>query len=255
MSNMLGYAKKGKWVEPFVSAIGGRMASMEEIYANTTIPMAFSGISKSAALTQAQAHGLDWWYVDTGYIGNKLDKVWFRVTKNNHQNIYPVQARPDDRLKRLRIDRTWYTRGEKVLVVPPDPKVCSCYKLPPPEQWIAETVDLIKKYTDRPIEIRHRPASRQVRVTSDTFTSALQKDINCVVVWTSNCGTEAAQHGIPVVSLGPSAATQVSQPIERIHNLNNLLPEQIEMWLRWLSYNQFTLAEMRAGVAWEMLNK
>ena len=195
---MLGYAKKGKWVEPFVTAIGGRMASMEEIYANTSLPMAFSGISKSAARTQAQLHGLDWWYVDTGYVGNWQDKIWFRITKNCHQNIESIRERSADRLRKLKIDRTLYKRGQKILVVPPDPKVCSCYGLVSPEQWIADTTALIRQYTDRVIEIRHRPASRQVRVNSDTFVNALQQDVNCVVVWTSNCGVESVIHGIPV---------------------------------------------------------
>jgi len=252
---ILGYAKKDKWVGPFIEYLGGRMATMEEIYANTTIPMAFSGISKSAALTQAQKHKLPWWYIDTGYFGNARDKIWFRVTKNSHQNIYPVQARDDSRLKKFRLDRTQYKRGRKILVVPPDDKVCSCYQLPDPEQWVADTVNLIKQHTDRPVEIRHRPASRQVRMFSDTFAAALQNDVNAVVVWTSNCGTESVQHGIPVVSLGPSSVTQVSQSIQRIDNLDDLDSDQIESLLRWLSYNQFTVAEMRSGIAWQILQE
>lgn len=252
---MLGYAKKAKWVGPFVEYLGGRMASMEEIYANTTIPMAFSGISKSAALNQARQHNLDWWYIDTGYLGNVKDKYYFRITKNNHQNVYPTQPRDGRRLTKLQVDRTQYRRGKKILIVPPDPKVCSCYQLPPPDQWIQQTTALIQRYTDRPIEIRQRPPSRQVRVFSDTFAAALQNNVSAVVLWTSNCGTESVQHGIPVVSLGPSSVWQLSQPIEKIHNLDNLDPDQVEAHLRWLSYNQFTLSEMRKGVAWHQLQE
>lgn len=252
---MLGYAKKDKWVGPFVEYLGGRMATMEEIYANTTIPMAFSGISKSAALTQAQTHNLDWWYIDTGYMGNVKDKYYFRITKNSHQNVYPLQPRDDQRLKRLRVDRTQYKRGRKILVVPPDAKVCSCYQLPPPEQWIEETVDLIKRHTDRPVEIRQRPLSRQVRVFTDTFADALQNDVNAVVLWTSNCGTESLQHGIPVVSLGPSSVAQLSQSIKSIDNLADLDQDYVEKLLRWLSYNQFKIPEMRDGTAWCILQE
>jgi hypothetical protein len=252
---MLGYAKKDKWVGPFVEYLGGRMATLDEIRSNTTLPMAFSGISKSAALDQAQTHGLDWWYIDTGYLGNIKDKWYFRITKNSHQMIHPVRERDDRRLRRLMIDRTQYPRGSKILVVPPDPKVCSCYHLPDPEQWIEQTVLSIQQYTDRPIEIRRRPASRQVRVFTDTFTAALQNDVNAVVVWTSNCGTESVQHGIPVVSLGPSSVSQVSEPLENIDNLPNLNLDKVEQWLRWLSYNQFTLTEMRRGVAWRWLQQ
>lgn len=252
---ILGYAKKDKWVGPFIEYLGGRMASPDEIYANTTVPMVYSGISKSAAFSQAIKHNLDWWYIDSGYLGNFVDKIWFRITKNSHQNIYAVRPKDDQRLKRLRVDRTQYRRGNKILVVPPDDKVCSCYKLPGPDQWIKETVSLIKQYTDRPIEIRQRPPSRQSRVLTDTFANALQNDVNAVVLWTSNCGTEAVQHGIPVVSIGPSSVTQVSQSIENIDNLVDLAHDQVEGLLRWLSYNQFTLSEMRNGNAWRILQE
>ena len=252
---MLGYAKKDKWVGPFVEYLGGRMASLEEIHANTTVPMATSGISKSTVKTQAQKYNLDWWYIDTGYMGNRQDKHWFRVTKNNHQNAYPIQFKDDLRLRRLQVDRTQYQRGKKILVVPPDPKVCSCYQLPASDQWIQETVALIKQYTDRPVEIRQRPLSRQVRVFTDTFADALQNDVSAVVLYTSNCGTESVQHGIPVVSLGPSSVTQISQPIEKIDNLDNLDQDHSEQLLRWLSYNQFTIPEMRKGIAWQILTE
>ena len=252
---MLGYAKKDKWIGPFVEYLGGRMASLEEIHANTTVPMATSGISKSTVKTQAQKYNLDWWYIDTGYMGNRQDKHWFRVTKNNHQNAYPIQFKDDLRLRRLQVDRTQYQRGKKILVVPPDPKVCSCYQLPAPDQWIQETVALIKQYTDRPVEIRQRPLSRQVRVFTDTFADALQNDVSAVVLYTSNCGTESVQHGIPVVSLGPSSVTQISQPIEKIDNLDNLDQDHSEQLLRWLSYNQFTIPEMRKGIAWQILTE
>lgn len=251
---MLGFAKKPKWVEPFVTAVGGRMATQEEILANTATPMVTSGISKSLAKTQALKHGLDWWYVDTGYFGNHQDKVWFRISLNEHQNTKPIAARPNNRLQRLAFDRTHYHRGKNILIVPPDAKVCSGYHLPDPDVWIQQTVETIRSYTDRPIEIRQRPASRQIRVYTDTFAHALQRDVNCVVVWTSNCGVEAAIHGIPVVSLGPSAATQLSQPVEQIDDLEDLCQDHVESWLRHLSYNQFSMAEMRSGRAWEMLH-
>jgi hypothetical protein len=120
---------------------------------------------------------------------------------------------------------------------------------------LQQTISTIKKYTDRKIVVRHRPASREIRVTTDTFIEALQKDISAVVVWASNCGVEAAQHGIPVVSLGPSACTQISGKIEQIDNLPTLDADLTETWLRWLSYNQFSLPETESGLAWRILQE
>ena len=252
---MLGYAKKDKWIDPFLKHVGGRMASMDEISANTTLPMVFSGISKTHALQQALKHGLDWWYIDTGYFGNRQDKIWFRVTKNSHQNIYPIQPRPSDRLARLKLSTQQYARGNKIMIVPPDDKTCTAYAIPSSAHWIDQTVNQIKKYTDRPVVIRDRPASRQVRISSNKFVDALQQDINAVVVWTSNCGVESVQHGIPVVSLGPGACVQVGQSIEKIDNLHNLDQDQVHAWMCWLSYNQFTKQEMSTGHAWALLHQ
>jgi hypothetical protein len=253
---MLGAAKKDKWVGPFVRAIGGRMVyNVEEVYANTTLPMAFSGISKTAAKTQAEKHGLDYWYIDTGYLGNRMFKTWFRISKNNYQVSIPIQPRSNDRLARLQINRTLFSRGNKIMVVPIDAKVAGAYGLPDPDTWLHQTIATIKTHTDREIVVRHRPASRETRVTTDTFTEALQKDINTVVVWASNCGVEAAQHGIPVVSLGPSACTPISGKIEKIDSLPIVGFELIEAWLRWLSYNQFSIQEVESGLAWRILQE
>jgi len=253
---MLGAAKKDKWVGPFVRAIGGRMTTgLDEIYSNTTIPMAFSGISKTAAKTQAQKHSLDYWYIDTGYLGNRQFKTWFRISKNDFQVTIPIQPRPVDRLKKLGINRTKFARGNKIMVIPVDAKVSEGYGIGDPDTWLEQTVNTIKQYTDREIVVRHRPASRQTRVTTDTFVEALQKDISAVVIWASNCGVEAAQHGIPVVSLGPSACTQISGRMEQIDNLPTLDTDQTEAWLRWLSYNQFSNSESESGTAWRMLQE
>lgn len=253
---MLGAAKKDKWVGPFVRAIGGRMTTgLDEIYSNTTIPMAFSGISKTAAKTQAQKHSLDYWYIDTGYIGNRQFKTWFRISKNDFQVTIPIQPRPVDRLKKLGINRTQFARGSKIMVIPVDAKVSEGYGISDPDTWLEHTVNTIKEYTDREIVVRHRPVSRQTRVTTDTFVEALQKDISAVVIWASNCGVEAAQHGIPVVSLGPSACTQISGRMEQIDNLPALDTDQTEAWLRWLSYNQFSNSESESGTAWRILQE
>jgi len=253
---MLGAAKKDKWVGPFVRAVGGRMAiDVDEIYANTTLPMVYSGISKTAAKTQAEKHGLDYWNIDTGYLGNRRFKTWFRITKNGFQVTIPIQSRPNDRLKRLQVDRTQFRRGNKIMIIPIDGKVSGAYKIPDPDTWLQQTIDTIKTHTDREIVVRHRPVSREVRVTSDLFVDALQNDVNAVVVWASNCGVEAATHGIPVVSQGPSACTQISGRMEQIDNLPAIDTEVQEMWLRWLSYNQFSNPEAESGIAWRILQE
>lgn len=251
---ILGYGKS-KFVEPFVLGAGGRMAeSVDEILSNSILPMAVSGVTKRIIPNQAKKHGLDWYYIDTGYFGNEEYKKYFRVTRNSRHATGSIVARDDMRLRRIKLDRTWYDRGHKILVVPPDEKACDTYRLPKPEQWIQDIHSQIASYTDRPIELRQRPPSRLVRNSSDRFVDALKRDVNAVVVWSSNAGVEAALHGIPVVVLGECGAAPLSGRLQDIDSLPDLDHARVEKWLRHLSYCQFTLNEMRNGQAWSILN-
>ena len=250
---MLGYGKLS-FVLPFVKHLGGRMASHDDIISNTTVPMAVSGITKTIVPNLARQHGLDWYYIDTGYIGNGREKIWFRVTKNAYQNSGPIHNRSELRMRHLRIDQSRFVRGRKIMLVPPDPKVAETFKLGSAEEWTRRTIADIQSFTDRPVVVRDRPASRSVRQLEDRFVDAVRDDINAVVVYTSNCAVEAAQHGIPVVCLGDSAATPLSQDLINIDCLQDLHKDQIYDWLRHLSYCQFTKREMQSGVCWRIIN-
>ena len=250
---MLGYGHQS-FVLPFLHHVGGRMATAEEILANTTQPMVLSG-PKSIPPLHAKKHGLDWYYIDTGYIGNGITKAWFRVTKNAHQNIGPVIDRRSDRLQRYQLDTTRYARGNRIMIVPPDDKICTVFGIRSSQTWLDEVLPRIQRLTDREIVIRSRPASRHVRQTSNRFVDALQDDVNAVVVLNSNCAVESVMHGIPVVCLGESAAQPLAGDLEQIDSLPDLDQGEIWRWLRHLSYCQFTKKEMQFGICWRILNE
>jgi hypothetical protein len=252
---VLGYGKRS-FVEPFLRHHGGHMATPEEILANTTQPMAVSGITKRIIPNHATRTGLDWWYIDTGYMGNRAShKTWFRVTKNATQNTGPIKNRPGHRLQRFNIDREQYQRGSRIVLVPPDAKVCDFFQLPDLDTWIRDVTQQISSQTDRPVVLRHRPPSRHDRSHSDRFIDFIQDNTHVVVTWTSNCAVESVIHGIPVICLGPSAALPVASRMEDIDQVPDLDPDLVEAWLRHLSFCQFNLYEMRSGAAWRFLNE
>ena len=252
---MLGYGK-ASFVEPFLRPHRGRMATAEELIANQDQPMAVSGITKRIVPDQAQKKGLDWWYIDTGYMGNRAShKTWFRVTKNATQNTGPIQQRPGHRLQRFNLDREQYRRGDRIVLVPPDAKVCEFFCLPNPATWIADVTNMISQQTSRPVVLRHRPPSRHDRSHTDRFVDFIREDTHVVVTWTSNCAVESVIHGIPVICLGPSAAVPVSASMQDIDQTPNLDSDLVEAWLRHLSFCQFNLYEMRSGAAWRFLNE
>ena len=250
---ILGYGKIA-FVLPFIRNRGGHMASLDEILSNTTQPMAVSGITKLVVPSLAQRHGLDWYYIDGGYMGNHRDKIWFRVTRNARQDPGPIRDRPDDRLRRLNLDRAALRRGSDILLVPPDPKVAYAYGLGTVDSWIARVSAEIGRYTQRRVQIRQRPASRVVRTTQDRFQDRLAQDVNAVVVYNSIAGVESVINGIPVVCLGENAATTMSGTLDKIDNLPDLDPDRVRAWMCHLSYCQFTRVEMLQGRAWDILH-
>lgn len=232
------------------------MATPEELMANVDQPMAVSGITKRIVPNRAAETGLDWWYIDTGYMGNRAShKTWFRVTRNATQNTGPIRQRPGHRLQRFNLDREQYRRGDRIVLVPPDAKVCEFFRLPDPATWVADVTNEISKYTERPIILRHRPPSRHDRSHTDRFVDFIRSDTHAVITWTSNCAVESVIHGIPVICLGPSAAVPVSASIQNIDQTPNLDLDMVEAWLRHLSFCQFNLYEMRSGAAWRFLNE
>jgi hypothetical protein len=139
--------------------------------------------------------------------------------------------------------------------VPPDTKKIHLLNLESQETWIENTVNLIKQYSDRPIRIRQRPASRVERVEFNTFKDFVNENTHCVVGYSSNALVEAAMWGIPVIALGPSATQSLySSGIDKIENIKSVDRELKQNWLNHLAYSQFTKEELLSGVAWELLN-
>jgi len=251
---ILAYKNKKK-IRSFVDGCGAVWATDNDIQNNTQHPMIFSGITITLVRDQALHHNLDYYYIDTGYFGNAKKKDYLRVTKNAYHNWFPIVERPRDRLDVANPDLTKFCRGNHILLVPPDSKICTAMNLGDPEQWINDTVALIQQYTDREILVRRRTMNRTHRLIEHTFINQLQQDINAVVTYTSNCAVESAMHNIPVVSLGRTGATQVCPfDIQQIDSLPDVDPDLKESWLRHLSYSQFTQDEMLSGLAWAIVS-
>jgi hypothetical protein len=243
--------------EPFVLGSGGKIVTVEEALANKEIPVAFFGVGYTVLHNIIINNNLDYYFLDTGYIGNIKTKIYKRITKNNLNNTQDILDRPNDRLEKLTLDRTKFKRGDRILVIPPDQKVLNCFGRDlDANAWIDHTVNLIRKHTDREIIVRERIRNRTERMFYYKFTDALQDNIHACVVWSSNCAVESVLHQIPVVSLGPTATTKVSPfSINQIDSVPTLDEDLIDKWLRHLSYCQFTDEDMRSGFAWSYVNQ
>ena len=251
------YERKGMNYDPilqnFILGSGGQITTWDQIE-NQKSPVLLRGITKRKQMKACQEQGRDFYYIDTGYFGNGRKKAYHRVTKNSMQNIGPVLERPADRLKATGVTLTKFRGGSKILLCPPSAKVMVFYELDL-EQWMSQTIETIKKYTDREIVIRLKKP-RSERVTNDTMAMALSQDIHCMVTFNSIAATEALLLGKPAFTLAPNAAESLSlSDLSMIEKPYIPTLDEVHRWACHLAYCQFTEMEMRNGIAWKLLNE
>ena len=239
-------------LQSFVMGCGGQITYWDKTAENMT-PVVVRGVTKRKVMEACRARGRDFYYIDTGYFGNPVKgKLYHRITRNDVQYFGPIMDRPDDRLAQTGIGFKKFRGGTNILLAPPSQKLLMMYDIDL-ETWLNNTIEEIKKYTDRPIVIRKKQ-SRAVRMTEDTMEMALAQDVHCLVTFSSIAAGEALLLGKPAITLGPNAAAPLcSQSLSEIECLNVPTVDEVRAWAANLAYNQFTEAEMRNGTAWRIL--
>jgi len=250
------YKRKGHMYDPilqsFVQGAGGQISTwLRETH--TTTPVVLRGITKLKQMEACQAAGRDFYYIDTGYFGNGKKKTFHRITKNDVQWFGDIVERPGDRFEKTGVQIKKMRRGTNILIAPPSQKLLNNYDIVL-EEWLANVQAEIKQYSDRPVVIRTKQ-NRSTRVNDDTMEMALDRDVHCLVTFSSIAAGEALLYGKPAITLGPNAAAPLcSQSISAIENLKIPTLDEVQAWARHLAYCQFTEVEMRDGTAWRILN-
>jgi hypothetical protein len=262
---MIYLSKDGQdeYVNMLASGSGGNITSTKNfIYENSKEPIVLRGILKHKIMKRCWNDGRDFYYIDTGYFGNERTvsnpngwKYWHRIVKNNLQHS-EIIIRPNDRWKKFnKRFNPWKTSGRKILVAAPDEKPCKFYGTTQ-EQWVNDTVKEIKKYTDRPVEVRHRAAKRIDRTVNDTLQAALANDVFALVTFNSVAAVESVFCGIPVFTLAPTnAASPVGlTDISQIDTPYYPDSDKLYAWACHLAYGQFHINELKNGSVWRILN-
>lgn len=227
-----------------------------------TDPILIRGITTGEYAKQALAENRDFYFVETGYLGNyRCDnnttgrKVYHRIEKNAMQQSRIMDV-PDDRWRDLvKFNpglqyQGWRRPGSKILLIMSTDKPFEYYGHDR-QTWINTTVATLKQHTDREIVIREK-AGRGER-TNDTIYDALDQDIYAVVTYNSIAAVEAIQYGIPAFSCAPTAASAVcTSDLTRIENPVKPSEDVIYRWLSSVAYGQFSLTEILTGQAWSL---
>lgn len=194
-------------------------------------------------------HWIDYYEVDRGYINPKHFDGYYRISKNGLQAKYKDVDLPGDRLEKLKIERAnWFNPKGKIIVCPPSGYIENYYGITPGlwEKTICDTLTHTEKMFD---------ISLPFKVRNKDDTTPLENDLQnarCVITFNSNVAVDATIKGIPVLASENSVVCGWTPNI-----MGEFMPptsEQIDKLLRFISYNQFTLEEIRSGMAWKILN-
>lgn len=253
--SVVGYPTPGKEkarviLNAFCAGAGGKVVTEipEKLLPG---PAAFYGVTPSTRhlFEQAKKEGRDWYYLDNAYF-DSCRQVYFRATKNRLQHNGEGISN-GRRFYSLRLAiAPWRKRGEHVLVCPQSDefmRVAAGY----PTCWWENYIGVLKNFTGR--EIRLRPWQRDKAEWYRTLPSDLD---NCwaVVTFSSASAISAMLAGIPAFV---TAEDCISAPVANLDIERIEVPEYSDHRQRWcevVADNQWTLDEMRAGLAWKMLH-
>jgi hypothetical protein len=185
-------------------------------------------------------------------MGNKL---YHRIVRNDlqHKTITP---RPADRWQALDVVLQPRKFGRKIIVATPDEKPCRYYGIDQ-QQWVEQTVAELKKYTDRPIEIRHRAPKRIDRVSTAPLSTVLATDVHALVTYNSIAAVESIFAGVPAFVLAPThiAEPVASKDLSQIENPVWANRDTLDAWCHSMAYGQYHVKELRDGTAFRMMQE
>jgi hypothetical protein len=195
-------------------------------------PVAFRGMTKFRVVNECRISGRDFYYIDTGYLGNcGKRKNYHRVVKNDVQHTSPILV-PSDRFEKiLKVStksfykKQWNKQGSNILLVTPSEKPCKFYGITR-DRWVNNTLEKLKNHTDRKI----------------------------IVTYNSIAATEAVSYGIPAFADAPinAAKSVCSNDFTKIEDPFYPDRSQVDKWLHWLAYCQYTTSELKDGTAYKI---
>jgi len=201
----------------------------------------------------------EYWYTDTPYFGRfdndnlKEDNHYWRICKNQIHARYWRDC-PSDRFDKfnLKIKTRDKNQGEHILICPSSTGIHTYLKK---TNWLNDTVNEIKKYTDRPIKIREKP--RKFGTSGPAVADVpLEQDLQNAWACVTSCSisaVEATLQGVPVFSDPKSFAWSISSA--RLSEIEDPLYVDPTMWLYSLAYQQFTPREYADGTAISVLKE
>ena len=241
------------------------MSYKEVINSTDAKKVAFMGFLRGGNLVYnwADAKDIDFYYVDRPYWNDsRKPPYWMRCTKNQHVKTF-IDNRPDDRFKQTFKNeiRPYHKNGKYILVIPPSHSVALMFN---GQEWLANTLKILKKNTDREIIIREKPFNPKSFLDSEgkmmPGVSANEQpqrpfewdQVHAVVTFNSSITIKALTNGVPCFANFDNPCMPVcEQDFTKIETPKYEDPRPV---FHSLAYGQFTQEEFRNGYAMEILD-
>lgn len=187
----------------------------------------------------------NWVNIDWGYFTDRVNKPYFRFTRDARTYEYALLDLPSDRFKEHNLTiRDYKTKGDIIIVLPPSEFWCAYYNINL-NQWIEETIFEVRKYSDKIVKVKHKHETIPL--------SEWLKDASVLIHYSSMGGIDALLAGVPVITTGQSFLQKHTST--QISDINKPKLTDRELLFNNLAYNQFSPNEIYNGVAKSILNE
>jgi hypothetical protein len=165
--------------------------------------------------------------------------------------------------------KPWQQTGQTIILLGQHHASEQWAGMPDMRTWFESQVQQIRKYTDRPIQIRPHPRNNVVfdlkkytnvtlknpvidvsKIDDTDFTDTL-KDAWAVVNHSSNPAMEAVINGIPVFVSEASLCHEVGN--HSLDTINNPVMPDRKYWINKLSYTEWFPNEIEKGLPWKRI--
>lgn len=214
---------------------------------------------------QAIERNIDFYFLDHPYFFRREQiktgntKTLYRRIVKNDFNISKITDTNPDKYNHFRnfkpekfVIKDWKKTGSNILIFPPSYWMCHTMGLNN-EKLLEDTINEIKKHTDRNIVVRHKkPGGMNNPVL-------LQTDLDnawAVVSMQSNAANEAIMNGIPSFTLFDKYSSAVPMSLQDFSKIETpFYPDNRYEWLCNLCNHIFTINEITSGKAFRYVEQ
>lgn len=200
-------------------------------------------------------------------VGNLKRNVTWRISLNNingQGEFGNLQNLDTNRSKLLNVELKDFnqTRDSKILIATQHENSLQWSGQAPLNQWLTQTINEIKRFSDRKIVVRPHPRwplrtppsgvilERPKKVVSSYDDYDINYNYHAVINHNSGPAVQAAVNGTPIICHSSSLAFPVSSEFSQIENL---CPIDRSDWFLKLCHTEWTVDEISKGIPFERL--